>query len=207
MTKQTPKAEIPDKRQQILCAAQRCFARYGFAKTTLDDIAAGVGMKKASLYYYYENKESIFRDVIEYESSQLLKLLNERMVSCSSPEEKLRVFARTRIEYLQQTINLHDLSIQVILEVKPIIDRLFHSFQKTQVDYLSKILEEGIQEGTFGPCEVSNTATAILTVLEAVVLKEFQGTQVYSANDIDYEKLQSEMETILGLMIDGLKKS
>lgn len=205
-SKELSRADVVDKRMQILCAAQRCFARYGFAKTTLDDIAAGVGMKKASLYYYYKNKESIFQDVIEYESNELLNLLNEKMANCSNAIEKLLMFAHARLEYLRKTINLHELSVQVLLEVKPIIDRLFQDFQRKQLEVLQKILLEGIEQNIFKQIDVNQTASAILSVLEAVVLKEFQSAEIHSASDIDYNKLQKQLDTILTLMIDGLKK-
>ncbi|RMF60636.1 MAG: TetR/AcrR family transcriptional regulator [Calditrichaeota bacterium] len=205
-SKELSRADVVDKRMQILCAAQRCFARYGFAKTTLDDIAAGVGMKKASLYYYYKNKESIFQDVIEYESNELLNLLNEKMATCSNAIEKLLMFAHARLEYLRKTINLHELSVQVLLEVKPIIDRLFQDFQRKQLEVLQKILLEGIEQNIFKQIDVNQTASAILSVLEAVVLKEFQSAEIHSASDIDYNKLQKQLDTILTLMIDGLKK-
>ena len=45
------------KKVQILKAAWNCFVHYGFEKTTMDDIASSIGMKKASLYYYFEIKK------------------------------------------------------------------------------------------------------------------------------------------------------
>lgn len=45
-------ASVDQRREEIFEAAGRIFARYGFGKTTLDDIAASVGVKKTSLYYY-----------------------------------------------------------------------------------------------------------------------------------------------------------
>ena len=52
------------KKQEILKAASECFARFGYEKTTLDDIGKMVGLNKASLYYYYKNKEDIFAEVV-----------------------------------------------------------------------------------------------------------------------------------------------
>lgn len=43
------------KKDLILKTARGMLARHGFAKTTLDDIANALGMKKSSLYYYYDN--------------------------------------------------------------------------------------------------------------------------------------------------------
>jgi AcrR family transcriptional regulator len=52
----------PDlKRESILSAAQVQFSRYGFRRTSMEDIAKETGVSRASLYGNFENKEEIFR--------------------------------------------------------------------------------------------------------------------------------------------------
>jgi AcrR family transcriptional regulator len=61
-----------EKEHLILDAAQNRFARFGFSKVTMDEIAEDVGMAKASLYYYYPSKEDVFRAVLRREQEQFL---------------------------------------------------------------------------------------------------------------------------------------
>ena len=56
-----------EKRKKIIQAAGDCFARFGYEKTTMDDIGKKVGLNKASLYYYYKDKESIYTEVVYVE--------------------------------------------------------------------------------------------------------------------------------------------
>ena len=63
------------KQQLILEAARKRFFHYGYAKTSLDEIANDIGIGKATLYHYYKNKEDIFLNVVKQESSYLRKLL------------------------------------------------------------------------------------------------------------------------------------
>ena len=52
----------PDlKRESILKAAEVQFSRYGFRRTSMEDIAKETGVSRASLYSYFDNKEEIFR--------------------------------------------------------------------------------------------------------------------------------------------------
>jgi AcrR family transcriptional regulator len=67
--------EAFEKKKEILKAASDCFARYGYEKTTLDDIGKMVGLNKASLYYYYKNKEAIFSEVVFEETEALFQAL------------------------------------------------------------------------------------------------------------------------------------
>ncbi|MEY8837478.1 TetR/AcrR family transcriptional regulator, partial [Cribrihabitans sp. XS_ASV171] len=57
----------PDPKQKaILKSAWDAFARYGFRKTSMEDIARGAGMSRPALYLHYAGKEAIFRSLVQY---------------------------------------------------------------------------------------------------------------------------------------------
>ena len=62
-TRRLPRAE---RRDQILAAATRAFARSGFAATGLDDIAAEAGISRVILYRHFDSKTDLYRAVLDH---------------------------------------------------------------------------------------------------------------------------------------------
>ena len=66
-------ARSPDpKREAILTAAFTQFSRYGFRRTSMEDIAREAGISRSSIYSCFENKEEIFRGLADSLHEQTL---------------------------------------------------------------------------------------------------------------------------------------
>lgn len=69
----TPKV-VEDRREQIIDAAMRAFSQKGYTRATNKDIAREAGITPGLIYHYFENKEALFKAIIESRSP--LRLLN-----------------------------------------------------------------------------------------------------------------------------------
>ena len=94
-------------REEVITAAQRLFQHYGFAKTTMEDIAKAMGRGKSTLYYYYKSKDEIFEAVILKEADEVFSTVSEATRKASSAEEKLRAYLKTSFETIKSRINLY----------------------------------------------------------------------------------------------------
>ena len=59
-----------DRRDEILAAAQACFARAGFHQTSMQEICAEAGMSPGSLYRYFRSKEDIIAGIAERDRAE-----------------------------------------------------------------------------------------------------------------------------------------
>jgi AcrR family transcriptional regulator len=66
-----PRLRRHERRDQILAAATRAFARSGYSATSLDDIAAEAGVGRVILYRHFESKSDLYRAVLERACSRL----------------------------------------------------------------------------------------------------------------------------------------
>ncbi len=60
-----------ERREQILTAATKAFARAGFAATSLDDIARAAGISRAILYRHFDSKTDMYRAVLDRACARL----------------------------------------------------------------------------------------------------------------------------------------
>lgn len=108
------------KRGEIVDAAARVFRRKGFGASSLGDVAAEVGLDRASLYYYVPNKETLLNDVIHdavFDNvrilaaiadsdlppiQKLVEALGELMEAYERHHPHLYVYAKADIESLER---------------------------------------------------------------------------------------------------------
>ena len=57
---------VAQRRQRILGAAALCFAKDGFARTRIDDVAASAGVSRALVYNHFGSKEELARRVCDH---------------------------------------------------------------------------------------------------------------------------------------------
>src|ERR1700756_3911176 len=79
-SQQTQTAGTDDVRERILAAAERCIARHGFRKTTMDDIASELGMTRPNVYRYFADRDDL---LIELNTRHARALLDRARKSIS----------------------------------------------------------------------------------------------------------------------------
>jgi TetR/AcrR family transcriptional regulator len=89
-------APDPSTRDLILDAAERLFAAQGFARTTIKDIGREAGVNSALLYYYFADKDQLYREVLQRFVSRLVT--RTMGAAGADPEAALRAFVAAQAE-------------------------------------------------------------------------------------------------------------
>jgi AcrR family transcriptional regulator len=88
VTDRTPERSIQELR--VVDATLRCIARWGAAKTTLDDVAREAGWSRATVYRLFPGgKDAVLQTVVEVELERLFTALDERLVGARDLEDVL----------------------------------------------------------------------------------------------------------------------
>jgi AcrR family transcriptional regulator len=85
-------------RDQIVAAATEHFSRYGYAKTTVSDLAKAIGFSKAYIYKFFESKQAIGEMICAGCLSQIEAEIRAAVAEAEHPPEKLRRMFKALVE-------------------------------------------------------------------------------------------------------------
>jgi AcrR family transcriptional regulator len=137
------------KTKIILNAARELFFQFGFSKTCMDDIAAQSGLAKPTLYYYYDNKEAIFNEIVMEEANNFIESLDKAIAEEGTVEQKVTRFYQTIYDnlkkYAAELARLPEALSTHSPHGKPVINRI----REMMMGRLEMLLEYGMNEGVF----------------------------------------------------------
>ena len=155
-------------RAEIVSSAKRLFQQYGYKKTTVSDIAKAMGKVKSAIYYYFPDKESLLRAVIDEEIGKLIRSINDAVEMASTPEEKLKAYALTRSFEIRRLSTEYARFQEEYDELYPLVKEIHERYDHFERDTLKSILEAGMELGRFNKTDSEVLADAILLWLKGL---------------------------------------
>jgi len=156
---QSPKKN--SRREEILEVAAELFQKKGFKGTSCDDIADKMGFTKASIYYYFKNKEAILKEINDLASAMFLKNAQEIAQSPLKPDQKLK-----KIFYSHNKLIIENLTLVAVLfrerrELPLKLAKNIFDINKNYNTLLRQIYEDGVKQSLFKDIPPSIAISAI----------------------------------------------
>lgn len=179
-------------RDTIIEVARETFARYGFRKTTMDEIAMEARKGKSSLYYYFKSKEEVFQAVVEQEASILFSKIEEAVSQQTNAREKFVAYILVRMKGFRDFVNYYDALKNDFLSKIEFIEKIREKHDQKERVAIARILEEGIRNGEFRELNIDLTARTIV-----IALRGLEEPYFLSDEEVDLEKHLNDLLHIL----------
>jgi len=180
-------------------AAREVFSKFGFRKTTLEDIAKHIGKGKTALYYYYKNKEEIFGAVLDFEVERFSNEMINTLEHETSPQKKLRRYITKRMELYNYVLNFYSAIKSEYLENVAVFEKIRQKYDQMEIEIVSDILSEGIAKNEFVARDVHLTAYAII-----LAMKGFEYPFSYQQDII---KMEEDIDKLMDVLFYGIIKT
>ena len=185
-------------RETILKIARDIFSKYGFKKTTLDDIANAVRKGKSSLYYYFNSKEDLFQAVIMKEVEILAHELEIVINRNTDPVDKLRDYILTKLATFRNLANFYH-AIENDITAVGFIDEVKLKYEQDEIRMIKRILIEGVRKNEFEIYDFNLAAIGITTAIKGLEMPLTAGNY----GDLNLER---SVDTILKIICYGIMK-
>ena len=151
------------KRAQIIEAAAICFHKYGYAKTSLDDIGREAGMGKGSLYYYFESKEDLFLEVARGHAESFYGLLKGLIDREDDFAQKISIAIKYPIKLIYEHAPILLEAINSLpLNYLQKMDEFRQENKKKMLELLEEVISRGIAADAITPAIPSDKIVNII---------------------------------------------
>ncbi len=195
-----------NKKELILKAAGSAFARYGFSKTTMDDIGELVGMKKNSLYHYFVNKEDIFCGIIEMDAEEYFSTLKAELAEEKSASGKLRKYVQITSDFWSEKVNSYQLVTSMQAEIVERIAGLYESSIRRQKIIIREILEEGVSNDEFIEHDSQQLSEDLIDMSSSIEHWEYHRQRMSHFDENYFNENKRKKLNLLNFIIKGLRQ-
>ncbi len=187
---------ITNSKEIIVETARNIFNKFGFAKTSIGDIAIAARKGRRTIYTYFESKEDIYKAVIEKEVDILQAKLLETISNELNVKNKLKAYMITRMTTINELVNYYEALHNNYLQNFKIIENIREDYYNQEVNMISEILNEGVENNEFKIENINQTAKAIV-----VAMKGFEIQFFIKKVDEDFE---SQLNSLINILCNGI---
>jgi AcrR family transcriptional regulator len=189
--------QTQQRREQIIAAAKRIFARDGYRRTSIDHIVDDLGVGKGTAYRYFENKKALFLAVFETGMQHLRNTIRSKVDIVEDPDKRIETAIRTFLEFFGKDKELIEIMMQVRSEFR---DYYMAYYRQTYSEYIVNIqttLRQGVEINQFRALDIEKTADAMSDILSGT-LQSFYAKQ-------EQGLLIDRAEAIIALILNGVR--
>jgi AcrR family transcriptional regulator len=194
-----PAAQI-ETRDLILDAIERLLARYGYKKTTMDDLAREAGIGKGTIYLYFPSKEEVALSSIDRVVARVQARLRSLAAADEPAPERLRQMLAARVLLRFDSVQTYSQGLDDLFEsLRPAYMARRDRYFDTEADIFAGVLAVGRRQKAFTFTDVHATARALLLATNALLPYSLSPQELGRRADIE-----KKVNTLASLLLHGL---
>lgn len=186
-------ADRNERRQRLLEAAWRCAARKGYHDITVDDVCTEAEASKGAFYTYFETKQDLLLALLDDDSIQVDRRIDELEAQNLTQAERLRRFTRWMLE---RGADASRAQVRADLWVAALTDEQVRHRLSQAIEHRRALLRSWVEAGVARGELVDVPANALASVLLALS----DGLLLHAAVDASafrWERIRTSLAAIL----------
>lgn len=138
-----------DKRERILAAAVRVFAKSGFFDARVSDVAKAAGVADGTIYLYFTSKEQLLVSLFEDRVDKLLGFMQNELGKIGSAKDKLRRVIEVQLGLLESERDLAEVITVIVRQSSRLLKEYATPKFSAYLDAIARVVAEGQAAGEF----------------------------------------------------------
>ncbi|MCT4673040.1 MAG: TetR/AcrR family transcriptional regulator [Prolixibacteraceae bacterium] len=186
-----------DARNSIVLSARNIFGRFGYRKTTLEDIAKDAKKGKSSLYYYFDSKEELYMEVVKIEAKELAESIMRVLKEIVDPRERLYRYIYERTIRIGAFSTLHEAIKESSVDGMEFINPLRDRYLDDEISIIERFLKQGVSYGIF---DIPNTTLVANTLV--IAIKGYDQPIIQRKFGLD--SFREKLHSLISLLLKGI---
>jgi len=148
-TRKPGRGASSDKRERILRAATRVFARKGFYATRVSEVAKAAGVADGTIYLYFKNKDDLLVSLFEDRLGLLLETLERELAERPTPEQRLRCVIEMQLGLLEGERDLAEVITVNLRQSTKLMKQYAAPKFGLYLDTIALVVADGQRAGVF----------------------------------------------------------
>jgi TetR/AcrR family fatty acid metabolism transcriptional regulator len=140
-------ARIGEKRERILGAAVRVFARKGFHATRVSEVARAAGVADGTIYLYFKSKDALLISLFENHLQRLNDYLAQELPRAGSAAEKLKRIVEIQLGLLEGERDLAEVITVILRQSTKLMKKYAAPRFTAYLDSIAGVIAEGQADG------------------------------------------------------------
>lgn len=153
-----------EKKKKVYEAAKKLFARFGFRKTTVDEIAENAGISKRTMYEVFRSKEQILAELVLWEAINFRRFSLGQLKHLDDAARKLRKLCELSASYFRENPFLGRVLADDAGLFSPFLGNELEFVEQGIGEIISRLLREGMAAGRFRPMDVAATTACVMVL-------------------------------------------
>ncbi len=187
-----------NKLELLYEASLQIFAKYGYKKTTVEDIASKLGVTKGNIYFYVKNKDDLYHKTVTFALLKWKSYVQSGIENEENHEKKFTLLAELAVEYINNNEDLKTIirNDPEIYTVNSSEDR-FYEVNREALTLLKSILTDGVNAGVFIIGNIDYISHLIYSVYIMFLIQTYAKPQNISSGILFKEGLALVLRGIL----------
>ncbi|TFG04104.1 TetR/AcrR family transcriptional regulator [Candidatus Thorarchaeota archaeon] len=199
-------ATLSPREKEIITASHDLFTRFGFSKTTMEDIGKEVGLNQASLYHYFRNKEEIFLNVILDQISKLRAAIQMAMRDVNGLEQRLVAFYKAKFRFLQDDTLLGQVIQLDRKKISPETKKRIQKVWSNEKEFVAAVIQNAIDNDEVPEIDTLRTAQVIINITEGIRFTQARQS-LMDDKERSSKEIETELEYAISLFVNGIKQT